>query len=121
MEVDEVESNSEHFLSFNGTRFDYESGHWIKFEVKRVESSENRPHGIKYSLTLHRSDGARVIGFDNAHSVKSSSGGYKKAVTHYDHWHRTQFDKGVPYQFKNLPQLFEDFFEAVERALENET
>jgi hypothetical protein len=26
--------------------------HWVKFVVKRVEPSNERPHGLSYSLTL---------------------------------------------------------------------
>lgn len=33
----------------------------------QVAASSERPHGIKYSLTLHAPDGTRLLGFDNAH------------------------------------------------------
>jgi hypothetical protein len=33
-----------------------------------------RPHGLKYSLTLHAEDGARLLGFDNAHRITEGSG-----------------------------------------------
>jgi len=35
-------------------------------DVARVGVTPERPHGIKYSLTLHAPDGTRLIGFDNA-------------------------------------------------------
>jgi hypothetical protein len=30
-------------------------GYWYKIEAEHVEPSSQRPHGIKYSLTLHGS------------------------------------------------------------------
>jgi hypothetical protein len=27
--------------------------HWVKFSVKSVEPSPERPHGLTYALTLH--------------------------------------------------------------------
>ena len=48
------------------------SNHWVKFSVKRVEPSGERSHGLSYSLTLHAEDGERLVGFDNAHHVRTS-------------------------------------------------
>ena len=39
------------------------SNHWVKFSVKQVEPSPERPHGLSYSLTLHADDGERLVGF----------------------------------------------------------
>src|SRR5438876_6181265 len=36
---------------------DPEVGHWVRFVVTRVPVSPEKPHGIDYSLTLHRPDG----------------------------------------------------------------
>jgi hypothetical protein len=47
---------------------------WVKFVVKQVVSSPERPHGLSYSLTLHGQDGERLLGFDNAHPVRESTG-----------------------------------------------
>ena len=47
--------------------------HWVKFEVKQVAPTPERPHGLKYSLTLHNDAGERLVGFDNAHAVKAGS------------------------------------------------
>ncbi|ABE36587.1 hypothetical protein Bxe_C0689 [Paraburkholderia xenovorans LB400] len=43
---------------------------WVKFEVARIAVSPERPHGLKYSLTLHDEKGTRLLGFDNAHPVR---------------------------------------------------
>ncbi len=41
-----------------------------KIKVQEVNSSDNVPHGIKYSLTLHDQNNRRIIGYDNAHGFK---------------------------------------------------
>ena len=46
-----------------------EVGHWVKFVARRTEVTAEKPHGLSYSLTLHGPDGARLVGFDNAHSI----------------------------------------------------
>jgi hypothetical protein len=53
---------------------DPETGHWVRFAVRRVPASEAKPHGLDYSLTLHGADGERLMGFDNAHAVRTRSG-----------------------------------------------
>ena len=61
---------------------------WVKFDVKAVEVSAHRPHGIKYSLTLHDEDGERILGFDNAHPVKEGTGSGAQTRIEYDHKHK---------------------------------
>ena len=46
----------------------------------QVVQTVHRPHGIRYSFTLHDTDGTRLLGFDNAHGVS-------RALPH-DHRHR---------------------------------
>ncbi len=41
--------------------------HWVKFTVKRLTPSPDRPHGLSYALTLHDNVGERLVGFDNVH------------------------------------------------------
>jgi hypothetical protein len=113
----------EYLLDLHGViQVQSEQGHWVKFEVIRVPSSMLRPHGIKYSLTLHALDGTRLMGFDNAHPVKASRPCTRHAgqVYPYDHWHRHGGDQGVLYEFDNAYQLMEDFFTEVERVLKKE-
>lgn len=77
------------------------------------EASDVRPHGIKYSFTLHDVDGSRLLGYDNAHGVG-------RALT-YDHRHRFRRTKElVSYEFRGADELICDFFVAVERACEAE-
>jgi hypothetical protein len=55
--------------------------HRVRFVVKRVAPSNERPHGVNYSLTLHAADGERLVGFDNAHTVKIGSGPSQRTIT----------------------------------------
>jgi len=43
----------EALLSLDGQEFRFTKGYAIKFEIRRVVPSLGRPHGVKYSLTLH--------------------------------------------------------------------
>lgn len=53
---------------------DPETNHWVRFTVRRVPVSEAKPHGLDYALSLHGPGGERLVGFDNAHSVRDSAG-----------------------------------------------
>jgi hypothetical protein len=46
-------------------------GYWIKIEAWEVKVTAAIPHGVRYSLTLHAPSGKRLLGYDNAHAVKS--------------------------------------------------
>jgi hypothetical protein len=56
---------------------DAEGRYRVRFVVKRVDVSSERPHGLSYSLTLHDETGTRLVGFDNAHPVASGYGSGK--------------------------------------------
>ena len=107
----------EFLLDFDGRIHHLEAGYWLKFEIKRVESTSERPHGLSYSFTLHAPDGTRLVGFDNAHSVPAKGARFKRAQPASDHWHRTENDAGRPYAFKDAESLVDDFFDEVERVL----
>ena len=109
-------SDLENLLSLHGEVFPMENGYWVKFEVIRVEVSAAMPHGIKYSLTLHNKRNHRVIGYDNAHSFKSTKKYGAKKET-YDHIHK-QMDI-VSYEFESAAQLMEDFWKSAEHYMEN--
>jgi hypothetical protein len=110
------EHTLEFLLGFNGHVHHYAGGYWLKFEVRKVEASHGRPHGLSYSFTLHGPDNRRLVGFDNAHGVPAK-GRFKKRSRAMDHWHRTQTDEGRPYAFKDAEKLISDFFAEVERVL----
>jgi len=98
---------------------DQGNGYWIKIEAWRVVATQDIPHGIRYSLTLHEPYGKRILGYDNAHAVKPPKK-FKYAGTRlpYDHMHRHVSDRGVPYEFRDGHQLLADFFTEVDRVLE---
>jgi len=107
----------EFLLAFDGRIHHLEEGYWIKFEIERVEATKKRPHGLCYSFTLHAPDGARLVGFDNAHGVPAKGAWFKRKPPASDHWHRTKTDPGRPYQFKDAETLIDDFFDEVDRVL----
>lgn len=112
------EHTLEFLLGFNGLRHWYQGGYYLKFEVVRVQPSQLKPHGLSYSLTFHAPNGKRLMGFDNAHVVRSWGSRFKKKPVEADHWHRTEKDPGRPYVFKDADTLLEDFFREVYRLLE---
>ncbi|MDQ2667753.1 MAG: DUF6516 family protein [Gemmatimonadota bacterium] len=103
-------------LDYNGRQETLPGGYFLKFEIKRTSASDSRPHGLRYSFTLHDSDSMRILGFDNAHSVKPLGGRGKKPPQH-DHWHRTHEDDGRPYQFIDAASLLDDFYREAEMVL----
>lgn len=107
----------EFLLAFDGRVHHLEEGYWIKFEIKRVEATRKRPHGLSYAFTLHAPDGTRLVGFDNAHGVPPKSSRLKRRPEASDHWHRTENDRGRPYEFKDADTLLQDFFREVRRIL----
>ena len=106
-------------VELHGQIIDQGNGYWIKTEARRVVVTQNIPHGIRYSLTLHEPYGKRILGYDNAHAVKPPKK-FKYAGTRlpYDHKHRHVSDHGVPYEFRDAHQLLADFFTEVDRVLE---
>ena len=106
----------ENLFNLHGEVFPMDNGYWIKFEAYQVKPTASIPHGIRYSLTLHNSRNRRVIGYDNAHSFKSSKK-YGAKKESYDHIHK-QMDI-VAYEFESAAQLLEDFWKNVEYYMEN--
>ncbi len=90
--------------------------HWVKFVVKKVDPSPERPHGLSYSLTLHDETGARLVGFDNAHPVSTGSGPGKRTPKPHDHQHRIRTVK--PYDYSDAATLLMAFWAEVDRVLQ---
>ncbi|MGE0372932.1 MAG: DUF6516 family protein [Gammaproteobacteria bacterium] len=111
------EHTLEFLLAFDGRIHHLEQGYWVKFEIKRVNSTPERPHGLRYAFTLHDPAGNRLMGFDNAHAVPPQGSRYRRPETEHDHWHRTGGDEGRPYRFTSADQLLADFLVEVERVL----
>ena len=69
------------------------------------------------SRCMRRTDGTRLVGFDNAHGVPARGSRFKVRPEASDHWHRTETDPGRPYAFKDADTLLQDFFREVRRIL----
>jgi hypothetical protein len=106
-------------LNLDGEVFAVDDGpFWTKFVVKRVPVTQERPHGLRYSLTLHDGDGERIFGFDNAHAVRVGSGPGARGRLEHDHRHR--LDAVGHYEYTNAGTLLTDFWEAVFAFLKEE-
>lgn len=122
----EIDHGIENLLDLDGViiEVDDELEYHVNFDVKRVEASEGRPHGIKYSLTLHDKWGTRLLGFDNAHQIKEeTNGGFvrHRTLKKYDHKHKFK-DVAViiPYEYETAEKLLTDFWAYVDEAVESD-
>ena len=84
--------------------------YWVRFTVTRVTVTPDKPHGLDYSLTLHRPDGKRLVGYDNAHRVGRQQRGEPQ-----DHRHRLRTVK--PYEYRDATGLLADFWATVDAVL----
>ncbi len=107
----------EFLLTFDGRIHHLEKGYWLKFEIRRLAPDLTRPHGPRYSFTLHDPKGRWLMGFDNAHGVPGHGSRKQRSRVAHDHWHRVAGDIGRPYRFTNADQLLADFFAEVRRVL----
>jgi Family of unknown function (DUF6516) len=102
-------------LGLDGETFvvDAEGRHWVKFVVRRVPTSPERPHGLSYSLTLHDGSGARLVGFDNGHPAPTKKGRSRRIAR--DHRHRLKTVR--PYEYRDAATLLVDFWAEVATVL----
>ena len=105
----EEEHELEFLLSLDGYEFRFASGYRVGFAARRVPATKHRPHGIKYSLTLHTPGGERLYGLDNAHKIRRRR--------EFDHRHVYGARKLVGYTYRGPARLLEDFYREVERIL----
>ena len=103
-------------LSYDGRIMYLDGGYSMKFEIRQSERTAERPHGLSYSFTLHDEYNHRVVGFDNAHSVKPAARHARRTKVH-DHQHLSAADTGRPYTFTDAATLVSDFFAASEQYL----
>ncbi len=80
-------------LDLDGEIFPMNNGYWTKFETSRITPTQQIPHGIRYSLTLHDRNNTRVLGFDNAHAFKPKKKKYGARKITWDHKHK--MEKGL--------------------------
>ena len=102
-------------LELDGEIFPIDNGFWTKFDIKQVQPNENIPHGIKYSLTLHDKNNQRVIGYDNAHGIRTTKSKYKAQRITWDHTHERNRIK--VYEFESAAQLLENFWDHVNKTI----
>lgn len=101
----------EQLLNLNGDIYEVVGGFWIKIEAKRTKQvSPQKPFGIKYSLTLHSSNGERIIGYDNSHGMPGG-----KAEHAHDHQHKG--GRIIAYNYINATKLLADFWADVDKIL----
>jgi Family of unknown function (DUF6516) len=102
-------------LELDGETFavDAEGKYLVRFVVRQVPLSAERPQGLSYSLTLHDETGARLVGFDNAHPVLRSKGRHRRTVR--DHRHRLRTIR--PYEYRDADTLLADFWAEVDAVL----
>lgn len=100
----------EALLNLDGFEFQFVEGYRVRIAAKLVETTDVRPHGIRYSLTLHDPAGARIYGLDNAHGIRRTQAGF-------DHRHVYGSRRIVPYIYRGPAELLEDFYREVERIL----
>jgi hypothetical protein len=113
----EQDHTLENLLDLDGDIYviDESAGYWVKFVVRRVIPSPERPYGIEYSLTMHDSSNRRLVGFDNAHPAPETKRSERGAGRAYDHRHR--LGRVKPYPYENAAKLVADFWEAVDEVL----
>lgn len=106
-------------LDLNGQSY-WIKRYWVKIEAQKVTKDQHRPHGIKYSLTLHDRNNTRILGYDNAHAVKKRGRKPKKysgRIVTYDHIHREL--KVERYLFESASQMLSDFWDDVNRIVDD--
>ncbi|MGI4801034.1 MAG: toxin-antitoxin system TumE family protein [Janthinobacterium lividum] len=100
-------------LDYHRRRYWLVNGWCIRFRVQEAPVTTGRPHGIKYSFTLHDATMTRLLGIDNAHGLP------RRQI--YDHRHRfRRTEELVPYDYTDADTLIGDFFAAVESAFRQE-
>lgn len=112
------DSNLDTLLELDGETFGLDThGCWVKFEARRVKQTDEKPHGIDYSLTLHSKDGTRIFGMDNAHRAMDGRKNYKARVVMYDHVHPDGKRRNKPYVFESADKLIADFWKRVDKRI----
>jgi len=108
---------TDNLLALDGDRYfvDHKGDFEVVFKISKVDLSPERPHGLKYALSLLDAKGDRVVGFDNAHVIDEGSGPGKKKSKTCDHKHIGK--KVTSYKFENAMKLLEDFWSEVDKRI----
>ncbi len=81
-----------------------EKGDIVEIKIWQVPESEDKHHGLKYSL-VYIKDGKRIIGYDNS----EGKGDHKHYKT-----------KEYRYQFKDIDGLINDFYNDINKIKRGE-
>jgi hypothetical protein len=113
--MDERDLGLDILLDLDGESFVTGAGgnYIVRFVVKRVPPTPERPHGLSYSLTMHDENGSRLVGFDNAHAAPARKG--RGGHLARDHWHRLGTIR--PYAYRDPVTLLADFWNEVYAVL----
>lgn len=118
-----MDTGIENLLMLDGEiiEADSELEYFARFSVIRADITEGRPHGVKYSLTLHDKDNQRLMGFDNAHAIEDKRKGkfsHHRKMTRWDHKHKfKEVNVITPYEYETAEKLLCDFWTAVDEAI----
>lgn len=118
MKCDPTDAELLTLLNLDSQSFWYHGKYWVKFDAIIVEKDLYRPHGIKYSITLHDRNNTRILGFDNAHRIRQRGRRPKKysgRIITWDHVHKQE--KIERYLFTSASQLLQDFWNAVNKII----
>lgn len=109
----ERDSTLDALLGLDGQVYviDSDTGLWVRFVVRQVPATAAKPHGLDYALTMHRRDGERLVGFDNAHPVRGQAGPAGRTKAAQDHKHRLKTVR--PYDYQDAAALLADFWAEV--------
>jgi hypothetical protein len=119
--TDSCHTGLETLLSLHGWTDEVGEGYWVLVRAIRVPVDEMRPHGINYTLTMHRPGGSRILGYDNAHVPKIGSGPAKRSLREgrgCDHRHYRS--RITWYDFESPAKLIEDFWTDVRALMKEE-
>ncbi len=81
-----------------------EQGNIVEMKIWKVKKTQDRPHGLKYSL-VYIEKGERIVCYDNSEGKGD---------------HRHYFDQEMPYSFESVDKLIKDFLEDVKKAKRGE-
>jgi hypothetical protein len=118
---DSRDSGLEALLDLHGYTDEVGGGFWVLVRVSRWPADDKRPHGINYTLTMHRPGGSRILGYDNAHWPRIGSGPSRRSQQKgrgCDHRHYR--NRITWYDFESPVKLVEDFWRDVLALMKEE-
>ncbi|UEM21091.1 DUF6516 family protein [Skermanella mucosa] len=108
----------EGLLDLHGSILEMGGGYWVKIVAQAIPPDQERPYGISYSLTLHHPDGSRMMGYDNAHPIRTGRSAAKADPGNFDHRHLR--GKTASYLYSDAQSLLGDFWNDVNAILKEE-